>query len=90
METEPFYKDLNDLFSKIPEEYRAHCIILGDFNARTGGLNDCADDNNILEQHGIHGVCDQILGPYITDDPKKPHTIIIRAVWGRYLQPNIF
>ena len=71
IDTEQFYKDLDNLITKIPETYRTYCIVLGDFNARIGGLKDCDDDSQMLEKHGIREACDQVLGPFITDDPNK-------------------
>jgi len=59
IDTAKFYAELHMLITTvIPSIYRDKCIILGDFNARTGGLQDIDDNYNVL-------------GPYITDDPEK-------------------
>ena len=57
LDTESFYDELHKLTTNdIPDTYRNKCITLGDFNARTGGLQDIPDNSCVL-------------GPYITDDP---------------------
>ena len=59
IDTAKFYAELHMLITTvIPSIYRDKCIILGDFNARTGGLQDIDDNYNVL-------------GPYITDDPEQ-------------------